>query len=150
VETLAKGDEVKIPYSEIENAFFYVGSQQPFMNGALLDKATGQIYYRSEMGDSDEIPEEVRESDSAVEIPHQKDLELGRNLVFAFAESLPPEDYDHVRDIFRRKGAYSRYKAFLESKGLLQKWYDFENEAQEKAIRAWCKDHQIELVDNSG
>jgi hypothetical protein len=71
------------------------------------------------MGDSDEIPEDVRESDSVVEIPHQKDLELGRNLVFSFAESLPPDDYDHVRYIFRRKGAYSRYKAFLESKGLL-------------------------------
>jgi hypothetical protein len=141
---------MKIPYSDIETAFLYVGYQKPFMNGALLDKATGKIYYRSEMGDSDEIPEDVRESDSVVEIPHPKELELGINLVFAFAESLPPDDYDHVRYIFRRKGAYSRYKAFLESKGLLQKWYDFENEAQEKAIRAWCKDHQIELVDNSG
>jgi hypothetical protein len=147
---LARRNKVKIPYSDIETAFFFVGSEQRFMNGALLDTATGKIYYRSGMGDSDEIPEDVRESDSVVEIPHQKDLELGINLVFVFAESLAPEDSDQVRYIFRRKGAYSRYKAFLESKGLLQKWYDFENEAQEKAIRAWCKDHQIELVDNSG
>jgi hypothetical protein len=64
------------------------------------------------MGDADEIPEEVWELDSVVEIPHKNDLELGRNLVFVFAESLTPDDYDHVRDIFRRKGAYYRKARF--------------------------------------
>ena len=143
--TLAKRDKMKMPYSDIEDAFFYVGSQQACMHGALLDKATGKIYYSSEMGDSDEIPEEVWEADSVVEIPHKNDLDMGRSLVFAFSESQMPDDADRVRDIFRRKGAYSRFKEFLESKGLLQNWYDFENEAQQKAIRDWCEDNQIEL-----
>ena len=136
---------MKVSYSDIEDAFFYVGFEQQFVNSAVIDKSTGKIYYRSEMSGDDEVPEELWESDSGVGIPHKNDLELGRTLVFRFAESLTPDDYDHVRDIFRRKGAYSRYKDFLESKGLLPKWYDFEKEAQEKAIRNWCKDNGIEL-----
>jgi len=136
---------MKVKYGDVEDAFFYVGSAPRFMNSALLDKSTGQIHYRSEMSGNDEIPEELWESGSGVEIPHKNDLDLGSSLVFEFAESQMPDDSDHVRDMFRKKGAYSTYKEFLESRGLIQKWYEFEKEAQERAIRDWCKEHGIEL-----
>jgi len=115
------------------------------MNSAILDKSTGQIHYHSDMFSDEEIPEDLWESDSAVEIPHKNDLDLGRQLVFDFAGSVLPDECGRVADIFSRRGAYSRFKDLLESKGLLQEWYDFENKAQEKAIRDWCKENEIEL-----
>lgn len=139
--------EMKFKYDDIERALFYVSAGLEFENSAILNKATGQIHYHSEMLGDEEILEDVWESDSVIAIPHTNDLNLGRNLVFKFIESQAPDNYDHVRDIFSRKGAYARYKNFLESKGLTQDWYDFENAAQEKALRKWCEKHEIELED---
>jgi hypothetical protein len=86
------------------------------------------------------------ESEDAIEIPHKNDLGLGNQLVFDFARSHIPDDYGQVRDIFSRRGAYARYKEFLESKGFLQEWYDFEKEAQERALREWRKENRVELT----
>jgi hypothetical protein len=36
-------------------------------------------------------------------------------------------------------------KDFLESKGMLQKWYDYEEKATEAGLRAWCKANDILL-----
>lgn len=86
------------------------------------------------------------ESDDTIEIPHKNDLGLGNQLVFDFVLGNSPDDYEFVRNIFKRPGAYARYKDFLESKGLLQSWYDFENAAQKRALRELCKDKGIELT----
>ena len=37
------------------------------------------------------------------------------------------------------------YKELLHSKGLLQTWYDYENQEEERALREWCKDNEIEI-----
>jgi hypothetical protein len=136
---------MKIPYNTIEDAFFFVASDQRGMHSALLDKTTGRTYFRSEMCGLDEIPEEIWGLDSSVEIPHKNDLDLGRDLVFEFAESRMPNDCNRVQDMFRKRGAYSRFKDLLQSKGLLQEWYDFENESQKQAILEWCKDNGVEV-----
>ena len=86
------------------------------------------------------------ESDDTIEIPHKKGLGLGNQLAFDFVLSNSPDDYGYVRDIFCGPGAYGRYKDFLESKGILQSWYDFESTAQERALREWCEDNGIELT----
>ena len=137
---------MKIKFEDIEQAFNFVSFGPYGDHSAVLDKGTGKIYWHSESGDLDEIPEEIWESDNAIEIPHKKDLGLGNQLVFDFVRSHVSNDYEHVRTIFSRRGAYARYKEFLESKGLLQEWYDFENGAQERALREWCEDNGIELT----
>jgi hypothetical protein len=76
----------------------------------------------------------------------KNDLDLGRNLVFDFVEANIPGEFESVREIFSRKGAYARYKDVLEAKGQLEAWYKFENEATENALRAWCKENGIELA----
>ena len=38
---------------------FFVSMDQKFMHNAILCKVTGQIFYTSEMGDSDELPENI-------------------------------------------------------------------------------------------
>ncbi|MCK5851608.1 hypothetical protein KAH27_01150 [bacterium] len=38
-------------------------------------------------------------------------------------------------------------KGFLDSKEILEEWYKFEDESQKKALREWCTDNEIELID---
>ena len=99
------------------------------------------------MADIDETEEEEDLNwDQCVEVPRKNDLGLGRNLVFEFVTEHLPDDYGRVRQMFMRRGAYSRYKALLERRGLLQKWFDLENSRVEYALRNWCDENGIELV----
>jgi len=132
-------------FSDIQDAFFFVSSAGYGMHSAVLCKDTGQILYRSEMADIDEIGDEYLDWDTCIEIPHKNDLDLGQRLVFEFIERHLPDEYHRVRQIFRRRGAYGRYKDFLESKGLLESWYDFERQHEEQRLRQWCKENEIEL-----
>jgi hypothetical protein len=49
-----------------------------------------------------------------------------------------PEEWNTVVELFRRPGAYRRFKQMLESCDVLDKWYTFEANAVEKALREWC------------
>ncbi|RLB88927.1 MAG: hypothetical protein DRH50_14480 [Deltaproteobacteria bacterium] len=115
------------------------------MNTAVLCKDTGRILYRSEDAGIDEVADQDLNWENCIEIPHKYDLNLGRELVFEFVEMYLPDEYYRVRQIFRKRGAYSRYKRFLESRGMLDTWYEFENEREEQALRQWCKENGIEL-----
>ncbi|EFK05663.1 conserved hypothetical protein [delta proteobacterium NaphS2] len=112
----------------------------------MLCKDTGKILYRSDMAGIDEIEDkDDLVWDQCIGIPHKNDLDLGRNLVFEFVEEYLPDDYERVRKMFRRSGAYANYKALLERRGLLEKWYGFENSREAQALREWCKENEIEL-----
>jgi len=113
----------------------------------MLDRSTGKIFYHSEYGDLDEIPESPPKSAKLIEIPHKNDLGLGAELVGRFVQANIPEDVDVVQDIFSRRGAYARYKDLLDSKGLLQSWYDFESEQKQDALRQWCEENDIDLAE---
>ena len=138
---------MKIKFSDIEFAFLHVCAGGYGGNSVLLDKKTGEIYCRSDFADYDEIPEEAYASDHTVEMPHKNDLDLGSRLVFRFVRDTFPNGYDKVREIFSRRGAYARYKDWLIANDLLEKWYDYSNAAEEKALREWCADNGIELVE---
>ena len=138
---------MKIKFSEIEDAFEFVGCAGHGEHTALLDKKDGKIYFRSEYSDFDEIPDEVYESDSVVEIPHKKSLDLGTRLVFRFVGEMMPDEYDTVHKIFSRRSAYAYYKDLLVVKEMLDSWYAYENAATQKAVREWCADEEIELTD---
>jgi len=106
-------------FSEIESAFEFVSMDQPYAHRAYLSKTTGETFYQSEMNDFDELPEDIYEIDDYIEIPHKNDLGLGQRIVWQFVEKEIPGLADKVRSFFSRKGAYSKYKAFLEEIGLL-------------------------------
>ena len=133
-----------VSFDDIENAFFFVSMDQMFMHNAYLYKETGEIFYTSEMGDSDELPEDIENPEKYISIPHKNELDLGKALVIEFTSEYIPEELEKVNSIFRRKGAYSRYKDLLESKGVLEDWYKFENERQKVALKEWCQDNNIE------
>jgi hypothetical protein len=134
-----------ISFDDIENAFLFVSTDQKFMHNAYLCKETGQIFYTSELGDSDELPEDIDVTEKYVTIPHKNDLELGKSLVFEFTLEYIPEELDRIYAYFSSRGAYSRYKDFLNERGLLDKWYKFEDERTKAAIKEWCQDNSIEI-----
>ena len=136
-------------FSDIEDALMFVSSSGYGENSALLDKSTGKIYYRSAYGELDEFeefPEDEYDPDIHIEIPHKNDLGLGRDLVFEFVETFISDDYERIDKIFRKRGAYSKYKDLLDSKGLLQKWYDFENQREQSMLLKWCEENEIDIM----
>ena len=139
---------IKFKFSDIDDAYQFVSSDDTGMNTVLVCKDTGKILYQAEMTELDEINEEEDlDLDQCVEAPHKKDLGLGSQLVFEFAENYLPDDYEDVRDIFHRRGAYARYKALLIHREMLEKWYEFEHTREVEALRNWCHENAIELTE---
>jgi hypothetical protein len=134
-------------FSEIELAYEFVNCNSYGMNSAILCKDNGKVLYQSESGDMNEIEgaEDLIDWDNCVEIPHKNDIDLGKKLVFEFVQEKLPEKMALVENFFQRPGAYSNYKALLETEGLLQAWFDFENSREEKSLRQWCMDNGIKL-----
>src|SRR5215472_5935180 len=114
-------------------------------NEAYLDRRSGKIYWHSEVGDNDEeLPDDIDE-EKYISIPDKRELDLGKPLVLDFARDFLADDYDEVRQIFSRRGAYRRYKELLMRRGALERWYDFSNKVEEAALREWCAENGIEL-----
>lgn len=133
--------------SEIEDAFLFVAMSSYGDHTAYISKKTGEIYYSSASGDYDDLPDDDDELADCVEIPHKNDLDLGKDLVFQFVSEHIPAAIARIEKIFSKKGAYSRYKAFLEQEDLLGQWYEYENRRQSEALKQWCKDNNIDIVD---
>lgn len=139
---------VSISFSDLQFAFEFVSFAGLGEHRAFLDRQSGEFHYHSELaGDlEEELPDDI-DDERYIEIPHKHELDLGKALVQDFVRLFLPEDDDEVRHIFRRKGAYGRFKALLERRGALERWFEFQNEAEEAALRAWCADNEIELGD---
>lgn len=85
------------------------------MHNAYLNIETGETFYSSELGYVDEIPDDI-EDPKYISIPHKNELDLGKRLVIEFVSDFLPTEMDRVYSIFRRRGAYSRYKDLLSKK----------------------------------
>jgi len=142
-------DMVTISYDDLSEAFDFVSFAAPFEHRALVSLDTGAIHWISETGpiDEEELPEDLETSDRYIEIPHKNDLDLGTNLALRFAEEQLPHLYSSVVDCFRRRGAYARFKEILAGEGCLDKWYAFEADCTERALREWCAANQILLIE---
>ena len=136
-----------ISFNEIEDAFFYVSMGPMYSHSAILCRETGEIFYTSDIGDSDELPDDVDDPDKFISIPHKNELDLGKSLVLDFTSENLPNELEKVYSIFRRKGAYSRFKELLETKDLLDTWYKYENTHQKEALREWCHKNNINIKD---
>jgi len=134
-----------VSFSDLRLAFEFVSSGGMGENEAYLDRQSGKIYWHSEFGDNDEeLPNDI-DDEKYISIPDKRELDLGKPLVLDFAREFLPVDYDEVRHIFRRTGAYGRYKDLLVRRGALERWYDFSNKSEEMALREWCAENGIEL-----
>jgi hypothetical protein len=137
-----------VSYSDLLIAHELVSSTGMGLNRAFVNRETGEIHTSVEGDESlSDLPDDIDESDKYVALPSKHELDLGRPLVFRFVDEFLPGDYHRVRSFFGGRGAYARFKDLLEHRGLLDQWHDFENKAEEKALREWCKENGIEIAD---
>jgi 2-hydroxychromene-2-carboxylate isomerase len=137
-----------VKFDDLLLAFEFVNSSHLEENEAFLCKETGEIHWHSSLlGETEELPEDLEEDEKYVRIPGKRELDLGRPLVFDFVREFLPDDYEEVRRIFDRKGAYGRYKDLLVRRRALDRWHAFEEKAKERALHEWCELHEIELDD---
>lgn len=136
-------------YDDIESAFYYVSSAGYGLNSAYLDVKTGKIFYRSELTGTDALGEEEPGADPLIAVPHKNDLDLGQTLIFEFVEDNLPDAYDEVRYLFKKRGAYSRYKELPASRGMLEAWHRFEQDRIREALRSWCERNKVPLADQA-
>jgi hypothetical protein len=138
-----------VSFEDLRLVYEHVSIAAPSENRGYICTKTGRTYVVSDFFDGDEVaPEDVETSKQYISVPHRYDLDLGRNLVFTFVDEHLPGEWEAVRDIFRRKGAYSRFKHLLQSRGMLDKWYAFEESAVEKALREWAQESGIEFSES--
>jgi hypothetical protein len=140
---------VTVKYEDLSAAFDFVSFAAPMEHHADLSLDTGTIYWVSELNPiEEETPEDLETSDRYLAIPHKNDLGLGSDLALRFAAAELPARYNTVAQFFGRRGAYARFKELLASEGCLDKWYAFEAESAEQALRNWCADNKINVVGN--
>ena len=136
-----------VSFQEIRDAFDFVSASSLGEHQAFLCIQSGKIYWHSDLSDLDEeLPEDIEDDEKYLEIPDKRELDLGKPLVSDFARQVLPEDFDEVREIFRRRGAYARFKGLLEEVGHLAAWYEFESNAQREALRDWCAAEGFEVI----
>ena len=135
-----------VAWNDLLTAFTFLSGDPTFGNTAWVSRETGKIFWHAESGDCfDELPEDIGEAEKYIRLANPRDLDLGSNLVMRFAADRLADRYDEVADIFSRKGAYRRFKDYLRRIGALESWHEYENEAQEKALREWCAENGVDV-----
>ncbi len=131
-------------FKTVLDAYEFASMGAPGTAEAYVNRETGEYFIVSDFCDSEQLPDDL-DTEKYVVLPNKNELDLGKRLVLRFASTYLEQDYEEVDFIFQKKGAYSRFKALLERKALLEQWYEFESQAQEKALREWCQDVGLEL-----
>jgi len=142
---------MSVDWTDLLHTFEFVSLGQPGEHEAVLCRESGKFFWHSELGDDvGEWPDDADDDEKYLWIPHKKELDLGTPLVFAFVEQFLPDEFDEVRRIFEKRGAYARFKDLLQRKKALDRWYDFEASATEMALREWCEVNEIAIEPGAG
>lgn len=138
-----------IDYEDLEVALDWSSSGGPYEYTALICRTTGRVYLKSMDGGfvDEEVPEDIEDGALYIAAPHKSDLDLGQDLVFQFVETEAPELQAQVHAIFRRRGAYSRFKSLLDRYGLLQKWYEYEKTETRSALIRWAQENGLVVIE---
>lgn len=138
-----------VSLDDLDSAMEWVSSD--FMdNQAYVCRESGKIYWISGepgvLDEEEEIPDDIDDSDKYLLVPDKRELDLGSHLVFDFTVRYLPKHYDRVRDMFRRKGAYGRFKGLLERQDKVDAWHAFSDQQAVKALQEWCKDEGLQIA----
>ena len=137
-----------VNFDKLLEGFEFANFNGDFASSAYVDLETGHVYWvADEMEEFEKVPDDIETSDRYLMLPDKRDLGLGRNLAFSFAEEALPDEYENVVDCFHKKGAYSRFKDLLVRHDALTQWHDYEAKQTEVALREWCRQNDIRLED---
>jgi hypothetical protein len=135
-----------VKFSDLLDAYEFVSATMTGEHRAYLCKQSGRIVLWAEGLDEEDELEDL-DCEKYLLVPDKRELDLGKRLVMDFARNFLPDDFDEVRRIFSKKGAYRRFRILLERRRAIDQWYDFEAKATERALRDWCQANSIELAD---
>jgi hypothetical protein len=139
-----------IKLDDLIDAFDWVSAALVSENSAYINKVTGEIFFDSVFTDMEEaLPDNYKDANIYIAIPHKYDLDLGNNLVFQFVGDMIPECIEEVQVLFRKHGAYARFSELLERKGVLEDWHEYRANAIEAALREWANDNHLQLASDS-
>ncbi|HKT28377.1 hypothetical protein [Dyella sp.] len=144
-------DYAPVNFNDLLEAFIWVsGGNLGSEPEAYVSRQTGKVYWSgiAEFGVDEDLPEDIGDSDRYVPVPHKNDLDLGRDLVFRFAEQYLPDSCELVYHFFRRQGAYGRFKDLLDRKGQLEHWHDYEDKATRQSLRDWAQENGLAIVES--
>jgi hypothetical protein len=140
----------KVDVDDLVIALEFASVGEVYGNQAFVSVKTGKIFFKSEdLGIQEDAPADLETSEEFLCMPNKKRFGLGRDLVFSFVEEKLPDRWLDVRDFFRRRGAYARFKHMLESRNMLEAWYRYEETRTREALRRWCEDNGLELAETA-
>jgi len=142
---------VSVDWTELLHAFEFASLGGPYEHEAVLCRKTGKFLWNTDVDEDIEAwPDDADDEEKYLSIPHRKQLDLGKPLVLAFARQCLPEEFDEIRRIFDRRGAYKRFRDLLARKRARDRWYEFEAKATEAALRNWCDVNGITIEPGAG
>lgn len=137
---------MKTKFEDILEAFDFVSYAPMYEHEAYLCRQTGKIYCDSEFADNfEELPEDIADDEKYVVIPHKNEMDLGSNLALKFIQEKSPGLTVEVDAMFQQKDIDAKFKALLQQQALIDQWYEFETQANEKALKEWCKENKVDI-----
>lgn len=142
VMKLAKGTPVSL--TDLERALEWASADGVGETMAYLHRSTGEVHLKA-IDFEEELPADIDDDTRYIPMPNQKDLDLGRELVFEFIGDHGASVADEVRSAFRRKGAYAEFRSILVRTGLLECWYEFQSSATHAALLRSANENGFEV-----
>jgi hypothetical protein len=136
---------------ELQAAVELVSSSDIGESQAWVCAQSGQIYWQFDpmiSGEvNEELPDNIEDEEKYLPVPNKRTLDLGKPLVLDFVDKFLPDDFDDVRQMFGRRGAYRNFRQLVTRRRVLDQWYAFEEQATKKALREWCQLNSIPVAD---
>jgi hypothetical protein len=136
---------------ELQAAVELVSSSDIGESQAWVCAQSGQIYWQFDpmiSGEvNEELPDNIEDEEKYLPVPNKRTLDLGKPLVLDFVDKFLPDDFDDVRQMFGRRGAYRNFRQLVTRRRVLDQWYAFEEQATKKALREWCELNSIPVAD---
>jgi hypothetical protein len=130
---------VRVDMKEIQDAcdWVSVGESAGVDAEAFVNRRDGRVVVMG-AGIDEDVPHDLDDESIWIALPRRKELDLGRALVFRFVEEQMPQSIEQVERIFRKSGAYRRFKGLLDAADRLDQWHAYEQTATEQGLAQWC------------
>ena len=139
-----------VSLDDLLEAFEWANAGPDSDTAAYVCRSTGKISLVGGDGGLESFDEDDEESDvdgpgatrdhaRHAFVPERRELDLGSDLVFRFIRRHAPDQEEEVLAIFRRSGAYGRFRALLDRTRLTELWYRFEAAETAAALTAWAE-----------
>lgn len=130
---------------DLENAVLLVSGLG--LAEAWVSLETGAVYLRGDdvPEEAGPLPEDIDDPERYASVPDARSLDLCQELVFDFTEAEMPDEYERVRKMFRRPGAYRNFSRLIDDRDLRKRWHAYRDERTVAALRDWCEENGLQL-----